>query len=399
MPKFFGKNHKKIDKEKSLQSLAPKRISIDRCKSTGALPGNADISPPTPLRYNNHTGVTVRRSPKNDYEQPRYISTGHGYQGNRIRQPFRKLSANVDGLSPETNELVHADDQESTPLAVRFDSDQGLSGKERHTTAPAILRKSLGKSDHSEDFPSLSARKDEKIVDSPGRRGGQVQEVQPLEFQLKANRLTKSFRRSIRRFSKKAKAKNLTADVNISVSERSKLWEKRIHDNVHIEKEERKSGSLEINEKTKLEEEKTHHSVHDQDQEIRELPKGVPENSEIIERNEHTKEKVNKSDKEGGRLEFQVLAEKFSKRKEKFRASFRGTKKKPMNSYEFKVDEQKGKLKSPRPPPAPPKPPKAKNTEAGFKKNISKKIEKGKKLCKRRKDLFMDFFKGLWGNY
>ena len=40
--------------------------------------------------------------------------------------------------------------------------------------------------------------------------------------------------------------------------------------------------------------------------------------------NEKTKEKLNKSDKDGGRLEFQVLAEKFSKRKEKFRASFRG---------------------------------------------------------------------------
>ena len=77
---------------------------------------------------------------------------------------------------------------------------------------------------------------------------------------------------------------------------------------------------------------------------------------------------------------------------------YRGSKKKPMNSYEYECKGDKQKGKSPRPPPAPPKPPKAKNTEASLKKNISNKIEKGKKLCKQRKDLFMDFFKGLWGN-
>ena len=283
MPKFFGKNRKKIDKEKSLQAVEPKRISIERCKSTGALSDSADPSPPTRLRYNKHTGVTVRRSPKNEDElQSRNISAGHDHQGNKVRQPIGILSANVDVSSPETDELVDADDHEITPLAVRFDLDQGLSGKERHKTSPAILRKRLGKSDHIEDVPSMSVRKDDKIVDSPVMTNGKVQEVQPLEFQLKANRLTKSFRRSIRRFSKKAKAENLTADVNVSVSERSKLWEKRIHDNVHIKREERQSGSLKINEKTKLllEEEKTRHSV--QDQEIQELPKGVPENLEII---------------------------------------------------------------------------------------------------------------------
>ena len=165
-----------------------------------------------------------------------------------------------------------------------------------------------------------------------------------------------------------------------------------------IDKEKRQSGLLEINEKNELEEEKTQrYSV--QEQELQDLPRGMPKNSEIIERNEQTEEKLNKSDKERGRLEFQVLAEKFSKRKEKLKASLKGTKKKPMNNYECEEDKQKGKFECPRSPPAPPKPPKAKHgekTEADLKKNISKKIEKGKKPCKRRKDLFMDFSEGLW---
>ena len=393
MPKFFGKNRNKINKEKSLQAVEPKRISIERCESTGALSDSADPTPPTPLRYNKHTGVTVRRSPKNEDEQSQNISAGHDHQGNKVRQPIGILSANVDGLSPETNELVDADNQESNSLAVRFDFEhhQGFSDKEKHTNNS---RKSSGESDHGEDFPSLSVGKDVKIV---GRRAGKVQEVQPLEFQLEANTLTKSISRSIRRFSKKAKAESCNTDVCASVSERSKLQEEHIHDNSHIEREKGQSGSPKINQKARLEEEKTRRSV--QDQELQELPKGVPENLEIIEGNEQTEKKLNKSDKEGGRLEFQVLAEKFSKRKEKLKASLRGTKKKPMNNYECEEDEQKGKFKSPRPPPASPKPPEAKHsekTEADLKKNISKKIEKGKKLCKRRKDLFMEFSEGLW---
>ena len=375
MPKFFGKNRNKINKEKSLQAVEPKRISIERCESTGALSDSADPSPPTRLRYNKHTGVTVRRSPKNEDEQSRNISAGHDdHQGNKVRQPIGILSANVDGLSPETNELVDADNQESNSLAVRFDFEhhQGFSDKDRHTNNS---RKSSGESDHGEDFPSVG--KDEKIV---GRRAGKVQEVQPLEFQLEANRLTKSISRSIRRFSKKAKAESCNTDVCASVSERSQLREEHFHDNVHIEREKGQSGSPKINQKARLEEEKTRRSV--QDQELQELPKGVPENLEIIEGNEQTEKKLNKSDKEGGRLEFQVLAEKFSKRKEKLKASLRGTKKKPMNNYECEEDEQKGKFKSPRPPPASPKPPEAKHSERKqtptSRRILARKLRKGR---------------------